>query len=135
MTRIHRWILSHLVRNVQSIQEATGAHVMLIHHTGKDESRGARGHSSLRGAADTEIQVGRDLLDIIATVQKQRDMECSGTFVYQLEQVALGFGEKWNKPITSCVVQHVTDRPVVPKGQRDTARRRSEHPVLSRLSR
>ena len=120
--------MSHLVRNVQRIQEATGAHVMLIHHTGKDESRGARGHSSLRAAADTEIQVGREGPDIVAVVQKQRDMECSGMFVYQLEQVALGFGEKWNQPITSCVVQHVTDRPVLPKGQGDTAKEKVRAP-------
>ncbi|WP_170468125.1 MrcB family domain-containing protein, partial [Ruegeria arenilitoris] len=30
------------------------------HHTGKDTSRGARGHSSLKGAVDAEISITRD---------------------------------------------------------------------------
>ena len=29
--------------------------VLLVHHTGKDAAKGARGHSSLRAAIDTEI--------------------------------------------------------------------------------
>lgn len=36
---------------------AHDCHVMLIHHTGKDAARGARGHSSLKAAVDTEMEV------------------------------------------------------------------------------
>jgi hypothetical protein len=38
---------------------ATGAHVMIIHHSGKDEEKGERGNVALRGAADTIIAVQR----------------------------------------------------------------------------
>jgi len=33
---------------------------MIIHHSGKDKNKGARGHSSLRAAVDTEIEIKVD---------------------------------------------------------------------------
>ena len=47
------------VRNCDKIRQATGAHLMAIHHTGKDEARGARGHSLIKAAADTELEVNK----------------------------------------------------------------------------
>ena len=41
-------------------RNATGAHLLIVHHTGKDETRGARGHTSLRAATDTEIEITGD---------------------------------------------------------------------------
>jgi RecA-family ATPase len=38
-----------LVRNIDRLRAETGAAVLLVHHTGKDTSRGARGHSLARG--------------------------------------------------------------------------------------
>jgi RecA-family ATPase len=46
-----------LIKRCDKLRAATGAHVMLLHHTGKDKNQGARGHSSLRAAVDTEIQM------------------------------------------------------------------------------
>jgi hypothetical protein len=48
-----------LIDHCGKIQEETGAHVCLVHHVGKDEGRGPRGHNSLHGAIDTSIQVGK----------------------------------------------------------------------------
>jgi RecA-family ATPase len=49
--------MGQLIGNCDRIRAEARAHVMLVHHTGKDEARGARGHSSLRAATDTEIEV------------------------------------------------------------------------------
>jgi RecA-family ATPase len=43
------------VRNCDLIRSETGAHICVLHHLGKDESRGARGHSLLKAALDTEL--------------------------------------------------------------------------------
>ena len=62
--------MTALVAAGDHLRKETGAHVMWIHHSGKDEARGARGHSSLRAATDTEIEVisddngARSLVDI-----------------------------------------------------------------------
>lgn len=93
-----------LVRNGDLIREATGAHLMWIHHSGKDQARGARGHSSLRAATDTEIEVVAISASRTATVTKQRDMECSGAFTFTLKVVELGTNPR-GKAVTSCVVE------------------------------
>lgn len=44
------------------IADAVDGLVILVHHSGKDSSRGLRGHSSLNGAMDAVINVARDNL-------------------------------------------------------------------------
>lgn len=85
----------------------TGAHVMLIHHSGKDVDRGARGHSSLRAAVDTEIQltVDKDTKERVARITKQRDGESGLEGRFTLDQVTLG-RDSDGDPVTTCIVRH-----------------------------
>jgi len=102
--------MTKMIATLQSVQSATGAHVSLVHHTGKDESRGARGHSSLNGAIDTEISLSRDARSkiITATVTKQKDFECEGKFPFKLIPVQLGVDDR-GREIVSCVVEHLDE--------------------------
>jgi hypothetical protein len=93
-----------LVRNVDLIRDQTGAHVMLIHHSGKDASRGARGHSSLRAAADTEIELTRSGDVVMAEAKKQRDVSELGRFAYKLLPVTIGQDGDGDE-VTSAVVE------------------------------
>jgi hypothetical protein len=99
-----------LVENCQTIVNATGASVVLVHHTGKDESRGMRGSSSLPAAADTEIVIDRpDDAVNFRTVRlgKQRDAaDYCDLFSFELKIVELGVDEDGDK-ITSTVVHEV----------------------------
>ena len=88
------------VRNCDLIREVTGAHVMVIHHTGKDEDRGARGSSALKAAVDNEIQVTSEW-EIIS--RKQRDQEPSEPLHFKLRSVVLGSDEDGD-PVTSAVI-------------------------------
>jgi hypothetical protein len=103
-----------LVRGVDEVRGATGAHVLLVHHSGKDDTRGARGHSLLRAAIDTEIKVERrddgERGAIRATVTKQRDLELGTGMAFKLSRVELGMDRR-GKPITSCVVEAASNRP------------------------
>lgn len=92
------------VRNIDMLRKETGAHVMVIHHSGKDASKGARGSGSLRAAADTEIELTRNDGVVMAEARKQRDMPCDGVFAYRLKSVFLGFDEDGDK-VTSAVVE------------------------------
>ncbi|WP_167525244.1 AAA family ATPase [Roseomonas genomospecies 6] len=93
-----------LVMNADRIREATGAHVMFVHHSGKDGARGARGHSLLRAAVDTEIEVSRDPASKVCTakVTKAKELPADGEFAFTLEIVPLGVDEDGD-PLTSCV--------------------------------
>jgi|GEM_PF-1552380 len=95
------------VKQIDAIRAATGAHVCVVHHCGKDEARGARGHSSLRAAVDTEIEVSRPEGETITTVRvsKQRDLPTVEPMPFSLKTVVLGVNQR-GKPVTSCTVHH-----------------------------
>lgn len=100
--------IADLMNSVDHIREFTGAHVMLVHHTGKEGSRGARGHSSLRAAIDTEIELTRDeeIGVISAEVTKQRDGPTGYKLSYTLRLVELGKDQDGDA-VTTCVVEAV----------------------------
>lgn len=95
-----------LVRNMDAIRQATGAAVLFIHHSGKDQARGARGHSLLRAAIDTEIEVTADDTagTKAATVVKQRDLTKGAVFGFRLDTVVLGQNEH-GEDVTTCVAE------------------------------
>jgi hypothetical protein len=88
------------IKNCDLIREATGAHLLVVHHTGKDADRGARGSSALRAAVDTEIHVTSDW-EIIC--KKQRDMAIADSLHFELRVVTLGQDDD-GEPVTSAVV-------------------------------
>jgi AAA domain len=92
--------MTAFVGNCDHLRSTTGAHAMIIHHSGKEAARGSRGHSSLRAATDTEIEVapGR------ATVTKQRDAETMGSYGFRLVPFELGQNAR-GRTVTTCVVE------------------------------
>ena len=85
---------------VQALIAATHACVLILHHPGKDVSRGPRGSSALQGAVDTEIEAnGRAL-----TPTKQKDVELGDAIGFRLVPITVGIDEDGD-PITSCVVE------------------------------
>lgn len=92
------------IANIAALRAHFGCHVMIVHHEGKDASRGARGHSSLRAAVDTEISLRAEGLLKVATIEKQRDGATGIEAAYSLEVLELGHDEDGD-PITSCVVR------------------------------
>ena len=108
------------LRNCDRIREQTGAHVMIIHHSGKDTSKGGRGHSSLRAAVDAEIEVSKDASGTVTVEsKKQRDRRTDDKFSFVLEAVQLGMDED-GEPISSCVLIP-TDAPAHKKSRRSPA--------------
>lgn len=105
--------LGAVLGKLGKLQAATGALVILIHHSGKDESKGARGWSGLKAAVDTEIEVSRpndEEPGRVARVTKQKDGESGAVFPFRLERVELGVDAD-GEPITSCVVEVIDEIP------------------------
>jgi hypothetical protein len=94
-----------VVKHCQLLHKITGAVVILVHHVGKDLSKGARGWSGLRAAADVEITVERAQDHRAATVTKQKDGEEGAEFGFKLNTVSIGQDDD-GEDITSCVVEH-----------------------------
>jgi hypothetical protein len=71
-------------------------------------TKGARGHSSLRAATDTEIELVKNSFTgtVTAATKKQREQEEGQIFSYILNSVELG-EDADGDPITSCVTEQV----------------------------
>ena len=102
--------MNRIVRNLDRLRDLTYAHVMLVHHTGKDTSKGARGSSVLRGAVDTEIELTKAGDVIVAETVKQRDMPSGEKFVFKIVPVVVGQDEDGDD-VTSIVIEP-SDAPI-----------------------
>jgi len=117
--------MSVAIKHCQGIHRATGAMVLLVHHVGKDVSKGARGWSGLKGAADCEIEVGRTRTgERFAKVSKQKDGDDSAVWGFELEVIPVGVDEDGDV-IDSCVV--VESSSPMPDAQR---KRRGPNQVI-----
>lgn len=88
----------------KGIHTATGALVVLVHHAGKDSSKGARGWSGLKAAADAELEVVKTAAGRLIRVSKQKDGEDGQVFGFELDVVPVGMDDDGDT-ITSCVVR------------------------------
>jgi RecA/RadA recombinase len=102
--------MGRALAHCKAIQRATGAAIVLIHHVGKDATRGARGWSGLRAAADTEIEITELEAMRVAKVTKQKDGADGSKFAFKLRTVPVGMDED-GEVIESCVVEYVDDAP------------------------
>lgn len=102
--------MSRLVAASDRLRHETAAHVNWVHHTGKNTAMGARGHSSLRAACDTELEVTADETQNhvhAIEITKQRDLWSKGESLRaRFVPIELGRNQ-WGKPITACAVEHV----------------------------
>lgn len=93
------------IDNCRILHEVTGATILLVHHSGKDVSKGARGSNALLGAVDVEIEISRLDNNRTATVSKLKDGEDGAQFGFVLKTIAIGMDEDGDV-VSSCVVEH-----------------------------
>ena len=96
--------MTRFIGNLDTMRDRTGAHIMVVHHSGKNIAAGSRGHSSLRAASDTEIELDVDESGLrIAKTTKQRDMEPKPPFGFKLNIEKLGQDEDGDE-VTTCTI-------------------------------
>lgn len=101
--------MTRFIGNLDVLRDLTGAHIMVVHHSGKDTAAGARGHSSLRAATDTEIELEVDDSGLrLAKTTKQRDMEPKPPLGFTLAVHELGHDEDGDA-VTTCTIQIASD--------------------------
>ena len=100
--------LGALVKVTDAVAAQSGAHVSMVHHSGKDQTRGARGHSLLRAAVSTEIELTKMDGVSFATATKQRDQEPAEPFAFVLDSVELGRDQDGDA-VTTAVVKAASE--------------------------
>lgn len=103
----------------QRIARETGAHVMLVHHSGKDRSAGPRGASGLVGNADTVVELVAVNAEsdnyVLAHAVKQRRMSRLRPFAFRLRAVVLGEDEDGEDRTTSRLDAHEDQAAAAPR--------------------
>jgi hypothetical protein len=95
--------MGKVLGHCKEITRLTGAMVELVHHSGKDESRGARGWSGLRAACDFEFEVIRADEERVAIITKLKGGADGGEFGFRLETIVVGEDDDGDEE-TTCVV-------------------------------
>lgn len=98
------------VTNIKRIVTETGAAVLVVHHCGKDEARGMRGHSALLGALDAEvaIEMASDAHRILRTGKVRDGDAYSDIFAFKLRRVELGTDPDGDQ-VSTCVVESLDE--------------------------
>jgi hypothetical protein len=95
--------MGEIIAATKALQAELGGLVLLVHHTGKDASKGLRGHSSLHAALDAAVEVSRSDDRREWTTAKSKDGSDDQGNPFRLEVVEIGTDED-GEEITSCYV-------------------------------
>lgn len=92
-----------ILEGAKLLQALIDGLVILVHHTGKDATKGLRGHSSLFAALDAAVEVSRDDEYRAWRVAKSKDGADGAAHAFRLELKSLGQDEHGDG-VTSCVI-------------------------------
>jgi len=116
------------VINVGRIQNRYDCAVMVVHHNGKNLDKGLRGHSSLLGAVDTELEITRveGKAEGLLTITKQKDGEDGAIYPFVCVEIPLSEGpfplislaiKGAGDDVTNSVEQHKSKQSALGKGK------------------
>jgi hypothetical protein len=102
------------------LQELFTCALLVIHHSGKDVTKGLRGHSSLLGAVDTELEIQRQdsvinssdasvIGNAILTVSKQKDGADSIQIGIEVVSIEIGMSDLGFEAATSLAIRQNQD--------------------------
>jgi hypothetical protein len=122
--------MGRALANLRIIRDLTGATIVIIHHAGKDLSRGLRGWSGIHAAVDAAIEVSRaESGEREIRIAKQKDGDDGLAWGFALSVVVVGMDEDGDEE-TSCVIDEA-ELVVIEKERKGVKRRgRMERHVL-----
>ena len=126
--------MGRALANTRALREASGAMPFLVHHAGKDASKGSRGWSGLKAAADVQVEILRHEGGLREMhLEKLKDGEDGRRWTFALEIVEMGLDDDGDL-ITSCVVVEA-QRPQADVGAHGSRRRgRVETHILEMMT-
>ncbi|MCA7461426.1 helicase RepA family protein, partial [Escherichia coli] len=120
------------IQGCDAIKQATGATVLVVHHSGKDETKGARGSSAFRAALDAEYRISRENSEVTALVAactKMKDAEEPKESAYDLKSVEV-FTDIDGEEIVSMVVIDVPRAPAELERIEEAGNKTENHAAL-----
>ena len=96
--------LAHLKIYIQAVFTCS---ILVVHHTGKDVSKGSRGGSSIEGNADCVFTLKREDKDehrVILHCKHTKDSERPPDLILKAAPVELGYNDRKGYPVTSLIL-------------------------------
>jgi 5S rRNA maturation endonuclease (ribonuclease M5) len=93
---------------VDKLRNATGAHIAIVHHSGKDEERGERGNVALRGASDTIVyvkRIGKDKVHLVNESPKGKQKDADEFKTIKLRSQIVEFEQRDQRVNTLILMQ------------------------------
>ncbi len=104
--------MGRIIEGAKQLAKHTGGLTVLVHHTGKDPSKGARGHSSQQPAMDACLEVcGGEGRPRAWVLRKSKDATDGQRHAFALQVITLG-QDSDGESITSCVINPDSAEPV-----------------------
>lgn len=98
--------MTRVIERAGEIAAALNIHVMIVHHTGKEGDRGARGASAIRDACETEIRCTYGENGGLLEITKQRNHQKGPPLRFDLRSGVLGVDDR-GKDMTAVVAEFV----------------------------
>ena len=96
--------MGRILEAAKRLQRLTAGLVVVVHHTGKDATKGLRGHLSLFAALDAAVEVTREGDRREWKVAKAKHGQDGAGHPFRLETVDLGEDDE-GEPVTSCTIE------------------------------
>ncbi|MBG0789657.1 MAG: AAA family ATPase [Desulfovibrionaceae bacterium] len=93
------------VQNMDRLKNELGCSILIVHHSGLQDSNRARGASALRAALDWEYRLTKQDDTRVFTCTKCKDHEQPEEMYFKPEVVDLPWTDEDGEPLTSCVMQ------------------------------
>jgi hypothetical protein len=99
--------MGSFITSMGKIQEFLACALMVLHHSGKDLAKGLRGHSSLLGAVDTQLEILRfeDQAKGIISLTKQKDGQDGVKLGFEMVEIEISSSSLGFDPVVSLAVQ------------------------------
>lgn len=127
--------MGSVIDGAQQLQGLTGGLVILVHHSGKDATKGMRGSSALFAAMDAVVAVAADGSGTQRrwTLEKSKDGEAGAGASFRLRQVSWGLDAD-GEPLNSCVVEECQTQALPVKEPRGANQRLALQKVRAMLA-
>jgi hypothetical protein len=134
--------MAAFIHNTGRIQRMLGCSLMVVHHSGKDALKGLRGHSSLLGAVDTQLELMKidatpnPASDIagsaILTVSKQKDGETGVKIGFEMVKVEIKASALGISDAQISLAVRVSDEAIQQQAKSQASKPKAEKDKLNR---
>lgn len=104
-----------IIEAAKNLQRLTAGLVILVAHTGKDATKGLRGHSSLFAALDAAIFVERNGVSRTWRTDKAKDGEDGKVHGFHLKPIVIGTDEDGDELTSAVIVPEELPQPEIAK--------------------